>query len=326
MARIDPVLTKMERLALPRRADGSLSRPLDCPEGAGKRFRNPEAGGTYARCGRAAAPTGKPWPIISRDTLQTSPEAIIADYRYGFIRGDAAYQGPVRRESAKDRLELSTSWIRCYDQHAVRPLIMLGVLYAMFQLTFVIGAYPQGWVEDGFGFQRDRKRPDARRLLKSLIVSGVIDGLGGVMSFVPLIIIMFTLVDLELRLHGPHGLYAGPRVPRLWPARGFRHAFHHRGRYRGCTHPRRHGHPDLAQSQGKLATLLTLPYMACGAKLPVFLLLVGVFFENPARTMFLLTLAGWAAALHGAPLRSTIIRGESTVRHGIAHTASPPCA
>ena len=54
--------------------------------------------------------------------------------------------------------------------------------------------------------------------------------------------------------------------------------------------------------------------MACGAKLPVFLLLVGVFFpENPARTMFLLTLAGWAAALLMARLmRSTIIRGEST--------------
>ena len=53
---LDPVLTKMERLLAEK---GLLTdrypRPLDCPEGAGKRFRNPEAGGTYARCGRAAA-------------------------------------------------------------------------------------------------------------------------------------------------------------------------------------------------------------------------------------------------------------------------------
>lgn len=47
-----------------------------------------------------------------RDTLQTSPEAIIADYRYGFIRG-VLRSGAVRRESAKDRLELSDKRIRC---------------------------------------------------------------------------------------------------------------------------------------------------------------------------------------------------------------------
>lgn len=91
------------------------------------------------------------------------------------------------------------------------PLIMLGVLYAMFQLTFVIGAYPQGWVEDGFGWLGETVSalmPDG--FLKSLIVSGVIDGLGGVMSFVPLIIIMFTLVAIleDFGYMGPYGLHA----------------------------------------------------------------------------------------------------------------------
>ncbi len=70
----------------------------------------------------------------------------------------------------------------------------------------------------------------------------------------------------------------------------------------------------LRSPREKLATLLTLPYMACGAKLPVFLLVAGVFFPgNEAVTLFLLTLAGWAAALLTARLlRSTVIRGEST--------------
>ena len=131
-----------------------------------------------------------------RDTLQTSPEAIIADYRYGFIRG-VLRSGAVRRESAKDRLELSDKLDKVLTNTLFGPLIMLGVLYAMFQLTFVIGAYPQGWVEDGFGWLGETVSalmPDG--FLKSLIVSGVIDGLGGVMSFVPLIIIMFTLVAI----------------------------------------------------------------------------------------------------------------------------------
>ena len=153
--------------------------------------------------------------------------------------------------------------------------------------------------------------------LKSLIVSGVIDGLGGVMSFVPLIIIMFTLVailedfgymarmaymlDRVFRAFGLHGASVMPFI-----IAG--------GIAGGCAIPGVMATRTLRSPKEKLATLLTLPYMACGAKLPVFLLLVGVFFpENPARTMFLLTLAGWAAALLMARLmRSTIIRGEST--------------
>ena len=82
----------------------------------------------------------------------------------------------------------------------------------------------------------------------------------------------------------------------------------------GCAIPGVMATRTLRSPREKLATLLTLPYMACGAKLPVFLLVAGVFFPgNEAVTLFLLTLAGWAAALLTARLlRSTVIRGEST--------------
>lgn len=252
-----------------------------------------------------------------RNTLQTSPEAVIADYRYGFIRS-VLRSGAIRQESARDRLALSDKLDKVLTNTLFGPIIMLAVLYAMFQLTFVIGAYPQGWVEDGFGWLGDTVSglmPDG--FLKSLIVSGVIDGLGGVMSFVPLIIIMFTLVailedfgymarmaymlDRVFRAFGLHGASVMPFI-----IAG--------GIAGGCAIPGVMATRTLRSPKEKLATLLTLPYMACGAKLPVFLLLVGVFFpENPARSMFLLTLAGWAAALIMARImRSTIIRGEST--------------
>ncbi len=252
-----------------------------------------------------------------RNTLGTSPEAVIADYRYGFIRS-ILRDGTVQRESAKDRLALSDKIDKVLTNPLLGPLIMLGVMYAMFQLTFVVGAYPQGWVEDGFGWLGDtvgELMPDG--FLKSLIVSGVIDGLGGVMSFVPLIVIMFTLValledfgymarmaymlDRVFRAFGLHGASVMPFI-----IAG--------GIAGGCAIPGVMATRTLRSPKEKLATLLTLPYMACGAKLPVFLLLVGVFFpENPASTMFFLTLAGWAAALlMSLLLRSTIIRGEST--------------
>lgn len=251
------------------------------------------------------------------DTLRTSPEAVIADYRYGYIRS-ILRTGSVRRESTKDRLALTDKLDKVLTNTILGPVIMLAVLYAMFQLTFVIGAYPQGWVEDGFGWLGDTVSsllPDG--LVKSLVVSGVIDGLGGVMSFVPLIVIMFTLValledfgymarmaymlDRVFRAFGLHGASVMPFI-----IAG--------GIAGGCAIPGVMATRTLRSPKEKLATLLTLPYMACGAKLPVFLLLVGVFFpENPARAMFLLTLAGWAAALLMARiLRSTIIRGEST--------------
>ena len=70
----------------------------------------------------------------------------------------------------------------------------------------------------------------------------------------------------------------------------------------------------LRSPREKLATILTLPFLTCGAKLPVFLLIVGIFFPNEAaQVMFLLTVCGWATALLVARLlRSTIIRGPAT--------------
>ena len=70
----------------------------------------------------------------------------------------------------------------------------------------------------------------------------------------------------------------------------------------------------LRSPKEKLATLLTAPFMVCGTKVPVFILLAAAFFpQHGARVMFLITLAGWAAALVVAKiLRSSVIRGPST--------------
>lgn len=252
-----------------------------------------------------------------RGTLNANMEAIITDYRYGYIRG-LLRDGIVRQDPGKDRLALTDKLDKGLTNTFLGPLIMIGVLFFVFQLTFALGAYPQGWVEDGFGRLGeffDATLPDG--LAKSLIVDGLIAGVGGVVSFVPLILIMFALIsfmedsgymarvaymmDRIFRFFGLHGASVMPYI-----ISG--------GIAGGCAIPGVMATRTLRSPKEKLATLLTLPYMTCGAKLPVFLLLAGAFFpENAAMVMFLVMLAGWVAALLVARLlRSSIVKGQAT--------------
>ena len=252
-----------------------------------------------------------------RDTLNANLESIITDYRYGYIRS-LLRDGIVRQDAGKDRLALSDKLDKVLTNAFFGPLIMIGVLYLMFQVTFELGAYPQGWVEDGFTWLGDAitaALPEG--LAQSLIVDGIIAGVGGVLSFVPLILIMFVLIsfmedsgymarvaymmDRIFRFFGLHGASVMPYI-----IAG--------GIAGGCAIPGAMATRTLRSPKEKLATLLTLPYMACGAKLPVFLLLAGAFFpDNAATVMFLLTLFGWVVALVVARfLRSTIVKGEAT--------------
>lgn len=175
-----------------------------------------------------------------------------------------------------------------------------------------------GWVEQGFALLRegaDAVLPDGQ--LKSLVLSGIIDGVGGVMSFVPLIMLIFLqiafledtgymarmayMLDRIFRIFGLHGCSVMPFI-----VGG--------GIAGGCAVPGVLAARTLRSPREKIATLLTVPFMACGAKLPVFILFSGVFFPgHEAAVMFGLTLTGWVVALLTARLlRSTIIRGPST--------------
>lgn len=253
----------------------------------------------------------------TRVTLNANLESLITDHRYGYIRS-ILRDGIFQQDPGKDRLALSDKLDKVLTNALVGPLLMIGVLYLMFYVTFEVGAYPQGWVEDGFGwlggFFGD-VLPDG--LAKSLIVDGIIAGVGGVISFVPLILIMFVLIsfmedsgymarvaymmDRIFRFFGLHGASVMPYI-----ISG--------GIAGGCAIPGAMATRTLRSPKEKLATLLTLPYMACGAKLPVFLMLAGAFFPDDApAVMFLIMLVGWVMALLVARLlRSSIVKGEAT--------------
>ena len=248
---------------------------------------------------------------------QATCESVITDARYGYIRGLLA-QGVVKQDPGKDRLALSDRLDKILTNRFLGPLIMIGVLYLMFVITFNLGAYPQEWLEDFFawmGSELGDHMDDG--LLKSLICDGIIAGVGGVVSFVPLIAIMFALIafiedsgymariaymmDRIFRFFGLHGASVMPYI-----IAG--------GIAGGCAIPGVMATRTLRSPKEKLATLLTLPFMCCGAKVPCFLLLIAAFFpQSPARAFFLVLCCGWVGALLMASLlRHTIIRGAGT--------------
>lgn len=250
-------------------------------------------------------------------TLNSYPEAIIADYRYGYINS-ILKNGVVTRNEATDRIQASDRLDSILTNQFFGPPIMALVLFSVYKIAFGLGKIPMTWVQDGFAALGEfvgAVMPEG--LLKSLIVSGVINGMGGIVVFVPLIMIMFFLISLledsgymarmaymldrVLRIFGLHGSSVMPFI-----ISG--------GIAGGCAVPGIMSTRTLRSPKEKLATILTSTLMACGAKLPVFILLVAAFFpDDSAMVMFLITMLGWAAALLVArALRSTIIRGPAT--------------
>jgi len=250
-------------------------------------------------------------------TLNATPDALIADYRYGFIAGmiKDVVTYPVLDE---DRISRSDAMDKVLTHTLLGPLIMLGIVYLIYQVTFTVGEVPMGWLEALFGWLGDTvgdAMPDG--LLRSLLVSGIIDGVGGVLGFVPLIMFMFLMIsaledsgyiarmaymlDRIFKIFGLHGTSVLPFI-----VSG--------GIAGGCAVPGVMATRTLRSPKEKLATLFVAPYMTCGAKVPVFLMLSAAFFpENAATVMLLITLGAWAMALIVARLlRSTVIRGAST--------------
>lgn len=248
-------------------------------------------------------------------TLNDIPENVICDYRYGFASSLAkrclSRLFPLRK-NVSDKIDSFLT------HRVLGPFLLLAVLLPLYQLVFKLSEYPTELLEKAFGALKGLvTQIIPSGLLQSLINSGIIDGVGGVLSFTPIIILMFMVValiedsgymariafimDRFLRTFGMHGssilayIIAG-------------------GMAGGCAVPGILSTRTLRDPKEKLATILTTPFMNCGAKLPVFALLIAAFFPtHQGLMMFLVTILSWVFALGLAGvLRNTIIKGEST--------------
>ncbi len=252
-----------------------------------------------------------------QQTLDVYPEAVIADHRYGYIKS-ILHQGVITKQFVADRLYASDKIDKIVTHRFLGPLIMAGVLYALYTFTFSYSTVLVNWLSSLFALLDqgvDALLPDGP--VKSMIISGVVHGVGGVLGFVPIIMFMFFgiavledsgylarvafMMDRIFHFFGLHGSSVMPFI-----VSG--------GIAGGCAVPGVMATRTLRSPKERLATLLTVPFMNCGAKLPVLTLLIGTFFsDHQARYMFLATLAAWVVALCAAKfLRMTVLRGAST--------------
>ncbi len=252
-----------------------------------------------------------------RTTVDAYPEAVIADHRYGFIKS-ILRQGVISRTFDVDRLYTSDKIDKVVTHRVLGPLIMAAILFGLYSFTFNYSTF----LVDGLGSFFDILSSNVETMLpdgpiKSMIISGVIDGVGGVLGFVPIIMFMFFgiavledsgylarvafMMDRIFHFFGLHGSSVMPFI-----VSG--------GIAGGCAVPGVMATRTLRSPKERMATLLTVPFMNCGAKLPVLTLLIGAFFSShQARYMFLATVAAWLVALLAAKfLRMTVLKGEST--------------
>ncbi len=252
-----------------------------------------------------------------KKTLDTYPEAMIADYRYGYI-SSIMKQGVLAHRYDENRLYLSDRIDKVLVNRLAGPLIMAAVLFGLYAFTFTFSEAPVAWLENAIawlGASADAHMADS--LLKSLVISGIIDGVGGVLGFAPLIMFMFFGISiLEDSGYLARVAFMLDRVFRVFGLHGSSvMAFIVSGGIAGgCAVPGVMASRTLRSPKERLATLLTVPFMNCGAKLPVFALLVGAFFsKNEAGMMMTITVISWVGALLAAKLlRVTLIRGEAT--------------
>ncbi len=252
-----------------------------------------------------------------QSTVDAYPEAVIADHRYGFIKS-ILRQGVVTRTFDIDRLYASDKIDKIVTNRVLGPLIMAAILFGLYSFTFTYSTFLVDWLSSFFEILSssvDTMLPDGP--IKSMIISGVIDGVGGVLGFVPIIMFMFFgiavledsgylarvafMMDRIFHFFGLHGSSVMPFI-----VSG--------GIAGGCAVPGVMATRTLRSPKERMATLLTVPFMNCGAKLPVLTLIIGAFFSShQARYMFLATVAAWLVALLAAKfLRMTVLKGEST--------------
>ncbi|GHV88475.1 ferrous iron transport protein B [Spirochaetia bacterium] len=238
-------------------------------------------------------------------------EIIISEQRYGYIRG--AVKESVKIVKAPDFSMTEAVDKVIMNRFLSLPIFVL-VLWSVFQLTFFLGAYPLAWLENFFGFLSgvlQQTMPDG--LLRSLLVDGIIGGVGGVFSFVPLIVILFFLLSIledvgymsraafasDKLLHS-FGLHGQSIFPMML---GF-----------GCSVPAIMASRTLKSPRDRIITILITPFMSCGAKLPVHVLLAAAFFPNHAANMVMVLYAcGVVLSLCAAfVLKKTVLKGDPT--------------
>lgn len=202
-------------------------------------------------------------------------ESVITDAKYGFIEGAlketfvASTAQNTNKSREIDRLLTHRFWSY--------PVFLL-VIWAIFQSTFLLGSYPMEWIEMGvssLGTLLTNNLPDG--ILRDLLVDAIVGGVGGVIVFLPNILILFFFLSLlettgymarvafivDKIMHRI-GLHGRSFIPLLM---GF-----------GCNVPAVMATRTIENRSDRIVTMMIIPFMSCSARYPVYILIISAFF------------------------------------------------
>lgn len=243
--------------------------------------------------------------------IDEDSESAITDAKYGFVQG--AMKETFQKVHHYKRLV--TKRIDAVVTHQVwgYPIFLL-LMYLMFFCTFNIGQYPMDWIDMGvewLGGWVEGWMPEGP--LKDLIVDGIISGVGGVIIFLPNIMILYAFISwmedsgymaraafiMDKIMHRM-GLHGKSFIPMIM---GF-----------GCNIPAIMATRTIEDRKSRLITMLIIPLMSCSARLPVYIIIITAFFpKNAALMLFSMYLIGIVFSIFMAKLFSRfVVKGESS--------------
>ena len=247
------------------------------------------------------------------DWVEPTPEAIRAYHR----EVEQLLREAVVQEGAPERLTRQLDRVLLHPM--VGPLILLGLLFLMFQAVFSWAEAPMDWIDGGMAsLQALLSEHMADSLLKSLLIDGVIAGVGGVVIFLPQILILFLFILLlEDSGYMTRAAFLMDRLMSMVGLNG--RAFIPLLSSFACAIPGIMAARTIAHPLDRLTTILIAPLMTCSARLPVYVLLIAAFIPNTTvwggiglqgLVMFGLYATGIVGALVMAGvLRLTLLRG-----------------
>ncbi|WP_407378880.1 ferrous iron transport protein B [Methanobrevibacter sp.] len=246
------------------------------------------------------------------DIFGEGAEEVIANARYAFIDGlmaEAVKKPAVEKETTTDKID------KIVTNRILAPIIFIVIMWVLFQLTFTIGAPFQDMIDELFGMIAEAVAAFIpNEYLASFICDGIIGGVGGVLTFLPIIILMFLFLSiledcgylaraaftLDKVMHKLVGLHGKAFIPMIL---GF-----------GCGVPAIMATRTMENEGDRMLAMMLVPFMSCTARLPIYAIFTAAFFAESEGTVLLaIYLLGIVVALIVAGiLKRTMFKGMST--------------
>jgi ferrous iron transport protein B len=246
-----------------------------------------------------------------KNLTNDEPEIALVEDRYAYVRGICR---EVCQRALLDKATVTEKIDNVLLNRVLGIPLFLGMMWLLFQMTFTLGAPPMDWIDSGVSALGDWLNANmADGLLRSLLVDGIVGGVGGVIVFLPNILLLFLgiaflegtgymaraafVMDQVMHKAGLHGKSFVPMLI------GF-----------GCSVPALMASRTLENPRDRLVTMLVTPLMSCGARLPVYSLLIAAFFPTQmgGNILFSIYMIGICLAIIMARVfRTWLLPGET---------------